>query len=124
MKNCDKAIEVSGTDKEIIIDAYNLKGICLFRLGSLIEAVKALYKGRKIRAKLDQEIEERRLARLKVDVDELVGFFTKKDLALINKKRSNSFYFSRHKKVRKQKKSQMKRDISWTAYEFYDHMQK
>lgn len=70
IKNCDKAIEVGGSDKEIIMDAYNLKGICLFRLGSLIDAVKALYKARKIKAKIDAEIEERRLARLKVDIDE------------------------------------------------------
>lgn len=43
---------------------------------------------------------------------------------MINKKRSNSFFFNRHKKVRKSKKSQLKRDISWTAFELYDLKQK
>jgi len=39
---CDKAYALGRDDKEIIVDAMNLKGICLFRLGNLIEAVKML----------------------------------------------------------------------------------
>ena len=39
----DKAIKLAGSDLEVLMDAYNLKGILLYRLGSLIESVNVLY---------------------------------------------------------------------------------
>jgi len=74
-----------------MLDSLKLKGICLYRLGELIESVKVLYKARMLETKIKEEIEARRRARMHVDVDEVIGFFTAKDYKNINKKRSKSF---------------------------------
>ena len=47
-------------DTEIKLDALNLQGVCLFRLGRLIESVKILFKGKMLKKRLDDEEEERR----------------------------------------------------------------
>ena len=113
---------MGGTDKEMIMDAYNLKGICLFRLGSLIDAVKALYKARKFEAKIKQEVEDRRRARMKVVVDEVVGFFTQKDYERMNRKRrSNSYLFENHFVLKRPKRNTLKRDLSWSTFDWYNH---
>ena len=62
------------------MDAMNLKGICLFRLGELIESVQVLQKARNLNDIYNAEKEERRRARMKHDdYDEVIGYFTKKD---------------------------------------------
>lgn len=49
---CEKAVELGGNDHEIKIDALNLQGVCLFRLGNLLGAVKVLFKARMIRRRV------------------------------------------------------------------------
>lgn len=42
---CSRAYELGakdGKDREIMLDSLKLKGVCLYRLGELIEAVKVL----------------------------------------------------------------------------------
>ena len=93
---CSRAYELGakdGKDKEIMLDALKLKGICLYRLGELIESVKVLYKARMLQTKIWEEIEERRRAREHREVDEVIGYFTAKDYKNFNKKRSKSFQF-------------------------------
>lgn len=47
---CDMAINLSkeGSDKEILVDALKMKGVCEFRLGRLIKSVEVLYRARKV----------------------------------------------------------------------------
>ena len=100
---CSRAYSLGakdGKDKEIMLDALKLKGVCLYRLGELIEAVKVLYKARMLQAKIDEEIEARRRAREHRVVDEVIGYFTAMDYRNFNKKRSKSFHFTRHTKMR------------------------
>ena len=80
---CDKAYELGGHDKEIMLDALKLKGMCLFRLGELIKSVKVLYKARMLQRKINEEIEARRRAREKHEVEEIDGYFTIRDLRRI-----------------------------------------
>lgn len=89
-----------GRDKEIMLDALKLKGICLYRLGELIKSVKVLHKARILQAKIEEEIEERRRARENRTVDEVIGFFTQMDYKNFNKKRSKSFHFQKPNPVR------------------------
>ena len=94
---CDKAYELGGHDKEIMLDALKLKGMCLFRLGELIKSVKVLYKGRMLQKKINDEIEARRRAREKHEVEEIDGYFTLRDLRRIRiwkRGRSRSFFFN------------------------------
>ena len=103
-----------------MIDALNLEGICLFRLGRLIESVKVLFKAKMIRNRLIEEEAARRERMKKKDVlDEIVGYyFTRRDYLAIAKKRSRSFDFKRHKKLRNPpRKLTMKRTKSWDAPE-------
>ena len=73
---CKQAIQLGGSDKEIVLDALNLKAICMFRLGQLLESVKVLRQARNLKAKIQFEIEERRRMRIKKDDDDdLIGFF-------------------------------------------------
>ena len=117
---CSKAYELGakdGKDKDIMLDALKLKGICKYRLGELIDSVKVLYKARMLKAKIDEEVEARRKAREHKVVDHVVGYFTISDYKNFNKKRSQSFQFRRHIKMRLSKKRKQKRDLSWTVYE-------
>jgi len=77
-----------GKDKEIMLDALKLIGICLYRLGELIKSVKVLSKARMIQQQIYEEIEERRRARENRVVDEVIGYFTQMDYKNFNKKRS------------------------------------
>lgn len=117
---CEKAYELGGTDFEIRIDALKLHGVCLFRLGKLIDAVAILNKANLIRQRLDDEEAERRAALQKRnDMDDLCGqYFTNRDMQAINKRRSGSFDFKRHKKMRPPKKL-MTRQLSWSAHEIH-----
>lgn len=57
------------------------------------------------------------MARMKRnDLDDVVRYFTKRDLLRINKKRSKSFHFKRHKVLRRTK-AKLKRQMSWTNFE-------
>ena len=47
ISNCNSAIKYAGADKELILDSLSLKGICLYRLGHLIEAVRILHLARR-----------------------------------------------------------------------------
>lgn len=120
VENCERAYKLGGNDNEIMIDALNLQGICLFRLGKLIESVKVLFKAKMIRNRLIEEEAARRERMKKKDVlDEIVGYyFTRRDFLAIAKKRSRSFDFKRHKKLRNPpRKLTMKRTKSWDAPE-------
>ena len=104
---CDRAYQLSGHDREIMLDSLKLKGMCLFRLGSLIESVKVLYKARMLQRKINAEIEARRRARMKKEIeDEIVGYFTKRDLMNVRRAirgRSRSFYFNNPERLPKLK---------------------
>ena len=39
---CEQAIKFAGNDQQIVLDSLNLKGVCLYRLGHLLEAMKTL----------------------------------------------------------------------------------
>lgn len=117
---CDIAVQLSGLDKEIKHDALCLKGVCLFRMGQLIQAVAALYKARRIKKMIQEEIEEQRRRRMLRNIveDPADRFFTKRDLEPLRKKRSNSFFFTRHKMVRRVHRKKKQRRHSWSGYDF------
>ena len=122
IKMCTKSYNLGardGKDKDIMLDSLKLKGVCLYRLGELIEAVKVLFKARMLQSKIDEEIEERRRARENRVVDEVIGYFTAMDYRNFNKKRSKSFLFTRHNKMRLSRATmqQQKRDLSWSGHE-------
>ena len=119
---CDKAYQLGGHDKEIMLDSLNLKGICLFRLGELIESVKVLSKARVLQKRIEDEIEERRRAREKKEVDEVMGFFTRADYKLIYKKRSGSFHFTNHVQISKPRQRLLPRDQSWQNFELNEKL--
>ena len=115
---CQRAFELGHHDNKIKLDSLNLKGICLFRLGELIESVQVLQKARNLNNRILEEQEERRRAREKKEVDEVVGYFTQKDhwnIYMKNKKRSKSFQFERHIKMRRVRT--LNRDVSWGTFE-------
>ena len=58
----EKAIALAGPhDHEVVMDSYNLKGICLYRLGNLIESVNSLYQGRREFKKIKQMLAPHRV---------------------------------------------------------------
>lgn len=100
-----------------------MKGICLFRLGELIESVKVLAKARVLKKRIEDEIEERRRARMKKDEDaDVLGFFTRADYKLINKKRSGSFHFTNHVRMSKPRQRLLPRDRSWQNFELNERL--
>ena len=102
-----------------MLDALKLKGVCLYRLGELIEAVKVLYKARMLQQRIDEEIEEQRRKRENRSIDEVIGYFTAMDYRNFNKKRSKSYQFQRHKTLYLSKATRLiqKRDLSWSGHE-------
>ena len=97
----DKAIKLAGSDLEVLMDAYNLKGILLYRLGSLIESVNVLYQARRVQKKIkDLRAPSKvnffeQMLYTDLVIDEMKNIFTSRDY---NKalKRSDSFDFKRH----------------------------
>ena len=72
---------------------------------------------------IEEEAERRERMRKRISIDELEGgYFTKKDLLAINKRRSRSFDFKRHKKISKPQTKKLYRNNSWVAHEFYEKM--
>ena len=117
---CDRACQLAGSDKEIMLDALKLKGICLFRLGKLIDSVSSIYKAKVIENRIREEEESRRLARMKQEEeDEVLGYFTRKDLLMVKRlsRRSKSFLHKRHIRIRPPSKRFMRRDQSWHTFE-------
>ena len=47
IENCNKAISHAGSDKELVLDSLSLKGICFYRLGHILEAVRILHMARR-----------------------------------------------------------------------------
>lgn len=121
---CEKAHKLGGSDHEIQIDALNLQGVCLFRLGKLRDAVLSLKNAKTIRQRIDAKAELRRARMRKKDMlNELEGpYFTKRDMIAIRKKRSQSFDFKRHKKLRQKRPTQheRRRKHSWAARETFE----
>ena len=106
---CDKSYKLGGSDKLIKLDALKLKGVCLFRLGNLIDSVGALAKAKILEAQIQEEEEERRRKTIfKNSDDEIIGsYFTRKDFIMIRRyqKRTNSFLLKRHIRMRPPQKS-------------------
>ena len=44
---CNEAMKYAGNDKELVLDSLSLKGICLYRLGHLLEAMRILHLARR-----------------------------------------------------------------------------
>ena len=44
---CNEAMKYAGSDKELVLDSLSLKGVCLYRLGHLLEAMRILHLARR-----------------------------------------------------------------------------
>ena len=59
---CKEAMKYAGDDKELEVDALSLQGICLYRLGHLLEATRILHQARREKNRL---VEQRQHGKIK-----------------------------------------------------------